>query len=66
MAADKLGRLAVNFNLEVGVCVWGVCVCGCVYVCGVGVCVWGSVFTLCISCTCIIISLSVVSKKASQ
>ena len=47
MAADKLrgGRVAVNFNLGVGGCVWG----------GVGGCVWGwgSVFTLCISCTCI-------------
>ena len=52
MAADKLGRVAVNFNLGVGVCVCGG---GCVYMCGVGVCVWGwgSVFTLCISCTCI-------------
>ena len=38
MAADKLGRVAVNFNLGVGVCVWGWV---CVYVWGV--CVWGGV-----------------------
>ena len=50
MAADKLrgvGRVAVNFNLGVGVCVWGGGGCVCV---GGG---WGCVFTLCISCTCI-------------
>ena len=41
MAADKLrggGRVAVNFNLGVGVCVWGGGVCVCVG--GVGVCVY--------------------------
>ena len=38
MAADKLGRVAVNFNLGVGVCVCG----------GGGVCLLYA-----ISCTCI-------------
>ena len=41
MAADKLmgGRVAVNFNLGVGVCVGGVGVC--VWGGGGCVCVWG-------------------------
>ena len=45
MAADKLrgGRVAVNFNLGVGVYVWGG---------GVGVCVWGG-------CVCLLYALAV-------